>query len=132
MPDFSVFFRRLLYRIDELNRQFAGQERRDAASIHHLYALADQVRLVDADIHWHEIWVHSGRKGRKTPLSGFTGSATYRTDNWSPLLPWLLWGQAAQVGKSTVKGNGVYQLTGGDWPSYWDWMRLSTAQLHSA
>lgn len=131
MPDFSVLFRRLLYRIDELNRQLAGQQRRSAASRIHLTQLADQVRLLDAHTQWHEIWPHSSRKGRKTPLSGLTGSATYRTDNWEPLLPWLIWGQATQVGKSTSKGNGVYQLTGGDWPHYWDWMRLSAAQLHS-
>jgi hypothetical protein len=131
MPDFSILFRRLLYRIDELGRQFAGQERRDAANRIHLTRLADQVRLIDAHTQWHEIWVHSGRKGNKTPLSGLTGTAVYRTDNWEPLLPWLIWGQATQVGKSTVKGNGVYQLTGGDWPLYWEWMRVPDAQLGS-
>ena len=131
MPDFSILFRRLLYRIDELNRQFAVQERRDPASVQHLHTLADQVRLIDAHTQWHNMWVHSGRKGRKTPLSGFTGSATYRAADWSPLLPWLLWGQAAQVGKSTVKGNGVYQLSGGDWPAYWHWMRTSHIPLRT-
>lgn len=122
-PDFSVFFRRLLYRIDELNRQFAGQERRPAAEIIHLHALADQVRLVDAQTRWHELWANSSRKGEKTPLSGFTGTAVYRANDWSELLPWLVWGQAAQSGKSVVKGNGVYELEGGDWPAYWDWLR---------
>ena len=123
MPDFAVFFRRLLYRLDELNRQFAGQERRDPAEIAHLHALADRVRLVDAQTRWHELWAYSGRKGEKTPLSGLTGTAVYRADDWTDLLPWLVWGQAAQCGKSAVKGNGVYELSGGNWPLYWDWLR---------
>lgn len=123
LPDFAVFFRRLLYRLDELNRQFAGQERRDPAEIAHLHALADRVRLVDAQTRWHELWSYSGRKGEKTPLSGLTGTAVYRADDWTDLLPWLVWGQAAQCGKSAVKGNGVYELSGGNWPLYWDWLR---------
>lgn len=122
-PDFAVLFRRLLYRIDELNRQFAGQPRRDSAAVAHLHALADRVRLVDAHTQWHETWVYSGRKEEKTPLSGFTGTAVYRADHWDDLLPWLVWGQATQCGKSVVKGNGVYELGGGKWPPYWDWLR---------
>jgi hypothetical protein len=121
-PDFSVFFRRLLYRIDELNRQFAGAERRSPEQIIHLHDLANKVRLVETNTRWHEIWVYSGRKGRKTPLSGLTGTAVYRTDDWTELMPWLVLGQATQAGKSIVKGNGVYELRGGDWPLYWDWL----------
>ncbi|MCA9943110.1 MAG: CRISPR system precrRNA processing endoribonuclease RAMP protein Cas6 [Ardenticatenaceae bacterium] len=122
-PDFTVLFKRTLYRLDELSRQFAGAERRDKAEVAHLHSLAEKVRLLEAETEWHELWTHSSRKGRKTPLSGFTGTAVYRTDNWEPLLPWLIWGQAIQTGKSAVKGNGVYQLAGGDWPHYWDWMQ---------
>ena len=122
VPDFSVFFRRLLYRIDELNRQFAGAERRRVEQISYLHGLADRVRLVEADTRWHEIWVQSGRKGQKTPLSGLTGTAVYGTDDWTELMPWLVLGQATQAGKSIVKGNGVYELRGGDWPPYWDWL----------
>jgi hypothetical protein len=29
---------------------------------------------------------------------------------WRALLPWLLWGAVAQVGKDVVKGNGVYDI----------------------
>ncbi|HID50829.1 MAG TPA: CRISPR system precrRNA processing endoribonuclease RAMP protein Cas6 [Anaerolineae bacterium] len=125
-PDFGVFFRRLLYRIDELNRQFAGGGRRDPAEVARLNALAEKVRLVEADVRWRELWSHSDRKGSKTPLSGFTGTAVYHADDWSELLPWLIWGQAVQTGKSTAKGNGVFELLGGDWPLYWDWLRLES------
>jgi hypothetical protein len=129
MPDFSVFFHRLLYRIDELNRQFAGGERRDPAQVTHLNTLAEKVRLVEVDVRWRELWSHSGRKGRKTPLSGFTGTAVYHADDWTELLPWLIWGQAVQAGKSTAKGNGVFELTGGAWPLYWDWLRPDSLEM---
>lgn len=122
LPDFSVFFRRLLYRIDELNRQFAGQDRRSKEEINHLHALADQARLVDAQTQWHELWSNSSRKGEKTPLSGFTGTAVYHHPNWAELLPWLIWGQATQSGKSVIKGNGVYEIIEGKWPGYWHWL----------
>ncbi len=123
MPDFSVFFRRTLYRIDELSRQFAGDARRPPAEVQQLYALADQVRLLDAQTEWHELWTNSSRKGRKTPLSGFTGTAVYRANHWDKLLPWLILGQATQAGKSVTKGNGVFALHNDNWPPYWDWMR---------
>ncbi|MCP4417784.1 MAG: CRISPR system precrRNA processing endoribonuclease RAMP protein Cas6 [Chloroflexi bacterium] len=123
IPDFSVFFRRTLYRIDELNRQFAGAARRDQADVIQLHTLADKVRLIDAQTQWHELWSHSSRKGRKTPLSGFTGTAVYRSSDWTHLMPWLIFGQATQSGKSVVKGNGVYALSSGNWPHYWNWMQ---------
>lgn len=122
-PDFSVFFRRLLYRIDELNRQFADQGRRDPQEVARLYQLADQVRLVETETRWHELWSHSSRKQDKTPLSGLTGRAVYRSRDWRPLLPWLVWGQAVQVGKSVTKGNGAYQIIAPAGASYWSWLR---------
>lgn len=121
-PDFSVFFRRTLYRIDELNRQFAGAERRNKEEVMALYAFADQVRLLDAQTDWHELWTNSSRKGHKTPIGGFTGTAVYRSEQWEKLLPWLILGQATQSGKSVIKGNGVFALINENWPCYWDWM----------
>ena len=129
IPDFSVFFRRTLYRVDELNRQFAGATRRDKEEIVSLHQLADQVRLVDVQTKWHELWTNSSRKGRKTPLSGFTGTAVYRSDHWADLLPWLILGQATQSGKSVVKGNGVFVLLNPNWPHYWDWMMPDTLDI---
>ena len=126
-PAFNNFFAKYRVHLDVCDRAkgivYLGAERRDKAEVAHLHSLAEKVRLLEAETEWHELWTHSSRKGRKTPLSGFTGTAVYRTDNWEPLLPWLIWGQAIQTGKSAVKGNGVYQLAGGDWPHYWDWMQ---------
>lgn len=128
-PDFTVLFQRTLYRVDELSRQFANGQRRDPAEVAYLHALAQKVRLVETDTRWHELWTNSSRKGSKTPLGGLTGTAVYRTDDWEPLLPWLIWGQATQTGKSTTKGNGIYQLAGGNWPLYWDWMQPDKLEI---
>ncbi|MCP4420604.1 MAG: CRISPR system precrRNA processing endoribonuclease RAMP protein Cas6, partial [Chloroflexi bacterium] len=110
-------------------RQFAGQPRRSREDVIRLTNIANQVKLVDANVKWHEIWSRSGRKSSKTPLSGFTGTAVYYSDSWESLMPWLVLGQATQLGKSTAKGNGVYELAGGGWPLYWDWLRLSYDEL---
>lgn len=131
-PDFSVFFQRLLYRIDELNRQFADHGRRDPAEVQRLHQLGQAVRLVESDIKWHEMWAHSGRKNGKTPLSGFTGTAVYWAEDWSALMPWLVWGQATQAGKSIVKGNGVYEILFRGKPAYWSWGQSRGARLQKS
>ena len=118
-PDFAILFRRLLYRFDELGRQFAAEPRRDYAEVQTLHQLADQVRLVSSETQWHELHGYSGRRGGKTPASGLVGTAVYHTPNWQPLLPYLLFGQATQVGKLTVKGNGIYMLNQSS-DSYWE------------
>lgn len=123
LPDFGVLFRRLLRRIDELGEQFAGAQRRAKADIYRLHRLADQVRLVDADVRWVDLMSWSGRTRRKTPMGGFVGTAVYRSSDWGVLLPWLVLGQGTQVGKLAVKGNGVFEIIAGHLPEYWSWMR---------
>ncbi|MCA9951225.1 MAG: CRISPR system precrRNA processing endoribonuclease RAMP protein Cas6 [Anaerolineales bacterium] len=122
VPDFAVLFRRLLYRIDDLGRQCAGQERRERAEIATFNQLADQVRLVESQTQWHEIWSWSGRKQNKTPHGGLVGTAIYWAADWQPLLPWLIFGQGTQVGKSAVRGNGIYSIVNGKNPGYFDWL----------
>jgi hypothetical protein len=39
-----------------------------------------------------------------------------------PLLPWLILGQGTQVGKSAVKGAGVYSIKNLS-PNYWSGLR---------
>lgn len=118
-PDFGVFFRRLLQRIDALAYQHAGAGRRPLEEVERLYDLADGVRLVEANTTWTDLWGPSGRTGRDTPMGGFTGSAVYRARDWSSLLPWLLLGQGTQVGKLAAKGNGVFELGLNSLPGYW-------------
>ena len=75
--------------------------------------------------------VGDGRKGDKTPVGGLVGSATYKADEWEALLPWLLLGQGTQVGKSAVKGLGVYGITGLQ-PGYWHWLQNITEPAQTA
>lgn len=119
VPDFSVLFRRLLFRIDELGRQLAGQERRGRDDLAHLNQLADRVRLVASQARWHELWSWSGRKQDKTPLGGLVGTATYWSEQWDDLLPWLIFGQGLQAGKYASKGHGVFELLTPAGLPYW-------------
>ena len=121
-PDFGVFFRRLLKRIDELSGQFARQPRRPRDDIDFLHALADRVRLVDTKVRWVDLKSFSGRTRRHTPMGGFVGTATYHSLDWDTLLPWLILGQGTQVGKVTVKGNGVYEIMLPGVENYWQWV----------
>ena len=128
MPDFTVLFKRLLYRLDSLQQQFGGADRRPAPGRRQLERLAEQVRLVDAQVRWEELMVRSGRRDpQRTPLSGLVGTAVYRSTSWEELLPYLIWAQIIQVGKSTAKGNGVVELDAGGMRGYWDWMRTPVA-----
>lgn len=111
-PDFAIFFARLLERLDELAIQFSGGERRSYKERTHLHHLASQVRLIENDTRWTEVPSGSSRTGRRTWISGLIGTARYGApiEVWRELLPWLIWGEMVQVGKDTVKGNGVFRL----------------------
>jgi hypothetical protein len=112
-PDFGAIFKQALLRTDQLARQFCDANyRRDLTGLAELQARADRVRLLESRTHWVEIFSGSQRTGTQTPISGFMGSARYSCDavSWRALLPWLLWAQITQVGKDTVKGNGVMRV----------------------
>ena len=112
IPDFPTLFMRLLKRLDELDEQFAGGNGRVAEEVQHLRGLAQQVQLCEVNSRWVEVFSGSTRRGMSSPLSGFVGRAVFSAPRevWDELLPWLLWGQLVQVGKATVKGNGVMQI----------------------
>ncbi len=130
MPDFGAFFARLLKRLDELEEQFALGKGRPLDEVFALQALADRVRLVEADTRWVEVWSGSTRTGNKTPMGGFVGAASYSAppEVWEPLLPWLIWGQAAQLGKDVVKGNGWYEIVAPGLRRYGRWVESSKTQ----
>lgn len=118
-PDFGIFFRRLLERMDELSKQHNSGERRPREEVTALYTLADQVRLIKQSTQWIDLWGPSSRRGRSTPMGGFVGYAVYRSKCWNQLLPFLLLGQGVQVGKLTAKGNGVFQVESSGRNGYW-------------
>jgi hypothetical protein len=120
-PDFPFFFARSLFHTDELNRSFGNGERRPKEHKDHLDVLASKVSLIESNTNWFDEWSagnrdHRNKKG--TPISGFVGTATFYADDWSQLVPHLLWGQATQTGKSTVRGNGIFEVAK-DIEGYW-------------
>ncbi len=112
-PQFDVLFARLLKRLDDLAEQHCGGSGRPREEIDALEHLAAHVRLLESQTRWVEVWSGSQRRGAPSPLSGIVGRAVYAAsaEDWRALLPWLLWGQLAQVGKSAVKGNGVIVIS---------------------
>jgi hypothetical protein len=122
IPAFDIFFRRLLERMDELSRQLASADSRPRDEIDRLYALASQVRLVEAQTAWIDLFSWSGRKEAQTPMGGFAGKAHYHAQDWSELMPYILFGQSIQVGRLTVKGNGVFQARLPGMMPYWEWI----------
>lgn len=112
-PDFGVLFARLLERLDDLAIQYAEGERRSPDELQRLWGLANRVRLVESQAAWADIPSGSSRSGQRTWISGLIGLAWYSApvEIWPELLPWLLWGEIAQVGKDTAKGNGVFRIS---------------------
>lgn len=113
VPDFGIFFRRLLRQMDDLAGQFCIDNwRRSFDNMTRLHQTADSVRMVDARVRWLDLNSHSSRKSASSPIGGFVGSAEYLApaSTWRVLMPWILWGTVTQVGRNTVKGDGLYRL----------------------
>jgi len=106
-PLFKPWFQRLLERTRMISEVYT-----DApvwVPFKELLACAEAITLIEDRTRWVEMWSGSRRDGEMRPTSGFAGEATY-TGDLSPLLPWLVLGQALQVGKNAVKGCGWYRL----------------------
>lgn len=110
--DFSILFKRLLWRIDELGKRYGDDADRPQESISHLLTLADQVRLVESNTKWQSFKSRSSRTGGETEMSGLMGKAIYAAEDWGELLPYLIWGELIHIGKHTAKGHGVYRQAG--------------------
>lgn len=111
-PRFAPFFQRVVGRIEQLDRLYGSGAALDQAERLALLAAADRVELRADRTRWADVKSPSGRKAQPTPIGGFVGEASYESDQWRALLPWLLWGQLAQAGKNTTKGNGWYRVEG--------------------
>jgi hypothetical protein len=106
-PRFRPWFQRLLERTRRISELYT-----DAPvwiPFGELLTLADGVRLTTDESRWQEAWSGSRSADRMRPTSGFVGAAHY-SGNLSQLLPWVILGQALQVGKNTIKGCGWYSL----------------------
>jgi hypothetical protein len=107
-PVFKPWFQRLLERIRTISEVYTD----DPVWIPFADLLADaeHIEMAQNGTRWVEAWSGSRRDGKMRPTSGFAGAVRY-TGDLSRLLPWLILGQALQVGKNTVKGCGWYRLT---------------------
>lgn len=110
--EFFPLAKQAVLRVLDLSAQHAGA-RPDIRLKEDIYPFADRVMLVKDETHWWDLKGYSGRLERRQVLGGLMGRAVYRTEEWQPLLPWLMWGQIVQVGKNIVKGCGIYQLEAG-------------------
>ena len=74
--------------------------------------LARQVQLVENHTEWMELSSSSSRSERETWISGLIGRAVYQApvEVWHVFSEWLAWAEIVQVGKDTVKGNGVVRV----------------------
>lgn len=118
IPDFSIFFRRLLQRLDELVVQYGDGGHRPIEEVRRLWHLADRVALAGGQTEIVGVNIPSSRTGRAVRVLGIVGHARYYSPaGWGDLLPVLLAGQLIQTGKATSKGNGVFLVEGTS--DYW-------------
>ncbi|MGC9400731.1 MAG: CRISPR system precrRNA processing endoribonuclease RAMP protein Cas6 [Anaerolineae bacterium] len=105
---FKPFFQRLLERLEALSEQFSDTPLH--VDFPTLLQQARAVRLTENRLTWEEVRSYSTRRHRSSPRGGLMGRVTLQSDDWTPFLPWIIWGQFTHVGKSTVKGNGMYRI----------------------
>jgi len=105
---FSTLFHRLMERLSSLAGHYSDTPLE--FDWRALLPLADQVQAVEDHTRWVELESYSTRKRGQTPIGGLVGRVTFRADDWSPFLPWLVWGEITHVGKDAVKGNGCYLI----------------------
>jgi hypothetical protein len=111
-PLLRPLLQRLFERLTALNREYGEDAGERENNFRELLAQAETVELVENFTEWREIASYSTRQGRCTPIGGLVGRARYQ-GQLGELLPWLVWGEATQAGKDTVKGNGWYKLISG-------------------
>ena len=106
-PVLLTWVQRLLERTHTLSELYCQEPAR--ISFPALLEPTREATVVHDDTHWVEAWSASRREGLMRPTSGFVGSVEY-SGMFADLLPYLILGQALQVGKNTMKGCGWYRL----------------------
>jgi len=105
---FTPLFHRLMERLSSLAEQYADSP--PPPDWRDLLPLADRVRVVEDHTRWVELESYSTRRRARTQIGGLMGRVTFQTDDWTPFLPYLVWGEITHVGKDTVKGDGWYRI----------------------
>ncbi|MEF3168217.1 MAG: CRISPR system precrRNA processing endoribonuclease RAMP protein Cas6 [Deltaproteobacteria bacterium] len=102
-PEFHILVRTLLRRISSLYYFHMG--RHPDLPYADLIRLAEDVRISECDMKWHDWQRWSTRQKRPIPMGGIVGSATYEGELAPFLLPLAL-GTWVHVGKGTSMGLG--------------------------
>lgn len=114
-PDLSVIMRRLLERCQAMAIHFGrpnpiAEDRDNWRELSlTLSEISEACRLTHNWTRWLDVQSGSRRSGTTTPIGGLVGGAIWEGD-LAPLISWLLWGSTLHVGKSTVKGNGWFEI----------------------
>jgi len=112
---FVPFFQRLVERLYGLGEHYSADPSRYdrpalRAEVARLLPLAASVTVVEDQTRWWDVKGYSSRLNKPHYLGGLVGDVTLASDEWTTLLPYLLWGQSIQLGKNVVKGGGWYQF----------------------
>lgn len=106
-PILRVWVQRLLERIRTLSQLYCTEA--VWIPFDSLLASAKAVNTVHDGTHWVEAWSASRQQGKMRPTSGFVGRVEYE-GSVGDLLPYIILGQALQVGKNVIKGCGWYRI----------------------
>jgi hypothetical protein len=116
-PDFHHLFKRVRDRLNALCT-FFGPGPIDA-DFKALGERAEQVRTVEANVHWRERSRRSSKTGQRHELSGFIGECIYEfppAESEScnlELLRWIICGEFLHAGRHTAWGNGCFRVNQG-------------------
>jgi hypothetical protein len=110
-PLFLPLIERLLERHDFLAEAYAGTPFEQEERLE-LIARARDIEIAHDGTRWTTVRSYSCRQRKAMFISGITGTVTYSGD-LRALLPLLVWGTVIQAGKSTTKGDGVYDIEDG-------------------
>jgi CRISPR/Cas system endoribonuclease Cas6 (RAMP superfamily) len=106
-PPFHVLIKALLGRVSSLSYFHCGERWR--TDFRGWIDRAKAVELSSVETTWDDWQRRSGRQDRWIWMGGLTGRATY-AGALAPFLPLLALGEAVQVGKKTVFGDGWYEI----------------------
>lgn len=104
---FCSLFQRLMERIQLISENYTSHQ--IEVDFDDMLSRAKQVKLIRHSVQWNTTNSYSSSSMRELTIAGFTGSATYEPIH-TTLIPWLLLGQATQIGQNTIKGCGWYRV----------------------
>ncbi len=108
-PEFSVFFARLMGRLNAISRYYCECELVDRGEWRRLAELAREIRVKRAEISWDDWSRFSGRQKSWMKFGGLLGTITYEGD-LRPFMPYLALGEWCHVGGKTSFGLGKYVI----------------------